>query len=90
MFCKKCCGNGHLIVAIRVAPPLVLYVEWQRLTLLCYAGLTTAPLLPRTVLELMATLRQSASLLRADHVLLRRVQTSSSDRMLRGRVNVDS
>ena len=88
VFCKKCCGHGHLIVAIRVAAPLVLYVEWQRLTLLCYAGLTTAPLLPRTVLELIATLRHSASVLRADQVLLRRTQTSSSDRMLRALTDV--
>jgi len=39
-------------------------------------------MLRRSVVELITTLRDNASLLRADHVLLRRVQTSNSDRML--------
>jgi len=43
----------------------------------------TMPLLPRTLLDLITTLRQSASLLRADQLVLRRTQMSTSDRMLR-------
>ena len=35
------------------------------------------------MVDLIATIRQSASLLRADHVTLRRAQLSNSDRMLR-------
>jgi len=48
----------------------------------------TSPLLPRSVVDLIATIRQSASLLRADHVTLRRAQLSNSDRMLRALTDV--
>ena len=40
-------------------------------------------MLPRSLVELITRIRQSASLLRADHVLLRRTQASNSDRVLR-------
>jgi len=48
----------------------------------------TTPLLPRTLLDLIVTLRRSASLLQSDHVVLRRAQASNSDRMLRALTDV--
>jgi len=48
----------------------------------------TTPLLPRTVLDLIMTLRDSASLLRADHGTLRRAQMFHSDRMVRALTDV--
>ena len=48
----------------------------------------TGRLLPRTLLDLITALRDSASLLRADHVVLRRAQMSHSDRMLRALTDV--
>jgi len=43
----------------------------------------TSPLLSARLLELVITLRDSASVLRADHVSLRRVHVINSDRMVR-------